>query len=903
MFQRSGNHAAGGGDAALQGLHRGQAQGERSADEPRPATGLLRCDAGGGPPSLPDSRLGCCVRDLLRRTRALARTPLLPLRSWWKEERRSLASWRSLRGVVGLLLLGLIPLAVLEVQRRSLALAERQRNEHAEATAIVVASLASLRRTAQDWAHWDEMNDFVSGRRPQFIATDIATTSLFDDGGVMVLLDSRDQPLLVFSRQGRNRPGDLDLLDCVRRNRRHLGPAVDSTLRLACTNGQGQWLLGVGTHISNSDSTAPVNGVLVMFEPLLRQEYGRTINIRLMALGRQLLPASSGQLQRLEPSLFGPAGEAVAVAGASTQGALLASLAEDALRLLALGLLILGVRMLLLLGARRQRLARRRLERQSNHRIRYASRELDRLLSRMGMDPAAPQADQRVMARLLEAGLPAPGEGTRGIERKLEQLADRLQRFLHGARSLALFDPLTQLPNRRYFIVHLELQAEQAGNSACRFVILFIDVDRFKSINDTYGHAIGDALLVVVSDRLREQMRKTDFLARYGGDEFALLVEQTGVNPTDNAGIRAAAYSLASRIASAFEVPVRLPGVELELSISIGIDLELLQPGKAEETMKRCDLAMSRAKQYKHTRIAVFDVADRALPTDNYRLYVDLVQAIRDHAIDVHFQPIVTVDGRILGVEALARWDHPELGPMSPELFIDLAERHRQMVMLGGELLRVSLQRFAELQMGLARLRGQGRADPGDQQPLSLSLNLSPSMLADPELVDRLQGLMSLHPIDPRCLTIELTERSVIDPGSHTTANLRSLRGMGMSLSLDDFGTGYSSLNLLTTFHPDEVKIDKSFVMAMVSDQLSRQIVTMVAGMAPSMGLEIVAEGVDNTASLSALSNLGIRRFQGYLFARPLPVAELLSRCMFTEEGVHLILDHPLDRAVQTAGS
>jgi EAL domain-containing protein (putative c-di-GMP-specific phosphodiesterase class I) len=239
------------------------------------------------------------------------------------------------------------------------------------------------------------------------------------------------------------------------------------------------------------------------------------------------------------------------------------------------------------------------------------------------------------------------------------------------------------------------------------------------------------------------------------------------------------------------------------------------------------------------------------------------MQAVRDDALAVEFQPVVDSRGVIHSVEALARWHHPERGPIDPETFLSLAERHRQAMAVGEALIRQSLASFALL----------AQAAPN----LSLALNLAPSTLSDPALGERLGPWLAEAGIAAERVTIELTERSVLEPTATVRANLDVIRNLGMKLALDDFGTGYSSLNLLNSLKPDTVKIDQSFVRAMENDPYAHQIVSLIAGLNPRMNLDIVAEGVENFSSVELLQSLGIQRFQGYYFSRPKTASQLLE--------------------------
>jgi len=817
-------------------------------------------------------------------------------RSWLKEERRLpgglKTSPRALAGV-GLLLAGLL---VGDGLLRHRLLQREHEARLQEAVAILTATLAGLERSALDWAHWNNMYAWVQGRNPSFVHTDVETTPLFDEGGLFLIFNRDGSRRLSFGQKGHDHPSYRALFSCAQQHLDRL-PNVLSRISLLCRSDDAILYLGVATPLSNSTETAPALGSLVMFEPLLKSSYGPAFNRPLqwitrhmrrietdgslsrppeasanaMAVAATLAPGEEREPLGLNRPLFTAGGQMITLSREAILPDLFWALGRDLLLgLIGLGSL-LGVRMLLLSERRRVRLIQRRSELESNRRIQRTSRDLDRLLARLAPSGSARTGDEMVLARLIDA--PPTTETfspvTEGsIERKLDRLADRFQHFFERAKQLALLDPLTQLPNRRYFIEQVQLQVETARDSDQQFAILFVDIDKFKNINDSYGHAIGDAALVKVADQLRSLIRVNDFLGRYGGDEFAILMDlEKGIASSDDA-LRLDLENYAKRIVAPFEQALELGGFPVELSISVGISLIQGCEPDLEAAMRRSDIAMYRAKQNAQNRIAIFEQADNDTHLDTYQLYVDLMQAIRDGQFKVLFQPIVDRNGTIHSLEALSRWQHPKLGLIGPEIFVDLAERYRQMNTLSDELIGLSLEAFRDL--------------IGERNDLRISLNLPPSKLSDPKLVPELIRQLTRHAIAPSNLTIELTERSVLLPLTTVTANLKQIRAQGIAVSLDDFGTGYSSLSLLSTLQPNEVKIDKSFVMAMPHDDYARQIITLIADMATRMNLHVVAEGVENSQVLAMLQELGIRYFQGFHFARPMPVADLRRSPLLT---------------------
>lgn len=785
---------------------------------------------------------------------------LSSLRSWLKEERRLLP--RSVRlGWVGLGSLVLLTLLlVVEVRRRESGIRAALEKERLEQLELVGAALSDIRRTAFDWARWDDSLGFVQGRNPDFVQADMAQSSLFATGGVMVLFDRQGRPLVSYRNAGIDQPADRALVRCAEANLPSL-TSLSSAVQLLCPGAGQRPYLGVLTRISNNASTVPGEGALVMFEPLIGADQGPYLSRKLGSLASQMVSGEAGDLRSFPSSirLHGPDGRLVGLRPQSTVAALLDSLRDDLLLLLALLAPLLLIRMQLSLAHRRQRQRALHRERLASERIRRVCQQLNGVLGQAGqplealsLRPALTEGPKSPDPHRLEStGHPL------ALERRLDAFARRFQHFLDGAHSLALLDQLTQLPNRRFFIEQLAVEVQRHRREQRPIALLFVDIDHFKEINDSFGHSTGDRALILVAQRLQQLIGPHDFLARYGGDEFVILHRLLDAGTADLDTQHNDSLRFAEGIAAAFEGPMDLDGVAIELNLSLGITLLHPDLPRPEAAMQQCDLAMVQAKQNKHNRIAIFDL-DRVNPRDSdYELYTDLLQAIRDDQLMVLFQPIVDAKGRSRAVEALARWRHPRRGWIPPEQFLGLAERHREILRLSDALLRQALVGYGNIHMGT------GRA-------LTLSFNISPSQLEDPSLVHRLIHQLELHRVAAGQLTLELTERGVLDGSAIVRENLRQLRQLGIRLSLDDFGTGYSSLSLLGQLQPDEVKIDRCFVMAMEQDPYALQVITLLSRMASALGFQLVAEGVEDRVSFERLRDLGITRFQGYWFARPL---------------------------------
>jgi diguanylate cyclase (GGDEF)-like protein/PAS domain S-box-containing protein len=421
------------------------------------------------------------------------------------------------------------------------------------------------------------------------------------------------------------------------------------------------------------------------------------------------------------------------------------------------------------------------------------------------------------------------------------------EQLLHDA----LHDALTGLPNRASFLDRLQLVMNQAwGRAERRFAVLFLDLDRFKVVNDSLGHVIGDRLLVEIARRLEASLRQGDTVARLGGDEFALLLDSVG-DATD-------ATRAAERIHRELEPPFHLEGHEVFSSASIGIALSTTAYEKPEDMLRDADTAMYRAKAVGRAGHAVFDQAMHARAMAVLRLETDLRRAVEKDELRLHYQPVISLaDGRLASLESLVRWNHPQKGLVMPGEFIELAEETGLIVPLGGWVLREACR-----QMGEWSATGQGAP--------FLSVNLSPRQFAHTDVVGDVRSILESTGLPGSRLGLEITESALME-GGDVRARLVELRHLGVRLLLDDFGTGYSSLSYLLRFPIDIIKIDASFVRGLPDDPEKAAIVRSILTIGHNLRMQVIAEGVEEEAEVEMLRSLGCDYGQGFHWSRALP--------------------------------
>lgn len=439
-----------------------------------------------------------------------------------------------------------------------------------------------------------------------------------------------------------------------------------------------------------------------------------------------------------------------------------------------------------------------------------------------------------------------------------ERISRILEETKEHFRHAAFHDSLTGLPNRSMFVELLKAEIESAKHRPEHlFAVLFLDLDRFKNINDSLGHTHGDLLLVAFAQRLEALLRPTDTLARFGGDEFAVLL--SGISNT------AAAISIAERIQKELEAAFDLDESSSFTTVSIGIALGSTAYDRPEDILRDADTAMYRAKENGKARYEMFDQGMHAMAITRMRLESDLRQAIERNEFGVHYQPIVALaTGRLAGFEALVRWEHPQRGLVGPAEFIPVAEETGLIVQIGRMVLERSCRKMVEWQ----QLTPSGRS-------LSLSVNLSARQVSQPDLVDLIGEVLATTRLDPHCLKLEITESVVMENAEAATATFKQLRKLGVQLSIDDFGTGYSSLSYLHRFPVNYLKIDKSFVGRMSEGNDNAEIVRTIVTLARNLGLEVVAEGVETESQSEQLKALGCDYAQGYLFSRAVEASEV----------------------------
>jgi diguanylate cyclase (GGDEF)-like protein len=420
---------------------------------------------------------------------------------------------------------------------------------------------------------------------------------------------------------------------------------------------------------------------------------------------------------------------------------------------------------------------------------------------------------------------------------------------------LAYTDALTGLPNRPLFMDHLILALAQASRSNQRVAVFFLDLDRFKDINDSLGHSTGDVLLKSVAERIRHCVREGDTVARFGGDEFTLLIPKID-NIED-------AAKIAQKIHETLKIPFVIADRELFITASVGISVYPADGLDPETLVRNADTAMYRAKDSGRDSYQLYAPAMNAQAVERLALENMLRRAIENEELVLFYQPLVDAESKaVVGFEALIRWQHPELGLLSPAHFIGAAELSGLIVPIGSWVLKTACK---QTKLWHKRI----------DSDLKVSVNLSARQFQQPNLIEEISNVLEETGLRPGALELEITESNAMQNAELTIHTLREIKALGVRIAMDDFGTGYSSLNYLKRFPIDTLKLDRSFIREVTTDATDAAIVNAVIAMAHSLNLKVVAEGVETEDQLEALRKQKCDRIQGYLFSKPLPVDQL----------------------------
>ena len=421
------------------------------------------------------------------------------------------------------------------------------------------------------------------------------------------------------------------------------------------------------------------------------------------------------------------------------------------------------------------------------------------------------------------------------------------------AESMARHDPLTGLPNRRVFAETLQTAVGRAARGSVGYAVLIVDLDQFKPVNDVYGHAAGDDVLMEIATRLGGLTRKSDSVARLGGDEFGFILDC--VMPEEPT---TAAVVIAERIIASVEKPIRIGEQSVEVGASIGIAICPADGTDPETLLRAADMAMYRAKEEGRGAYRFFNQSMEQALRARVAMEEDVRRAVVMNAIQPHYQPLMHLaENRLVGFEILARWHHPVRGDVEPEVFIPIVEK---------------LGLIAELTYFLLR---RACLDARDWSPeITIAINISPLHFADPLLPVKILAILSETDFPPKRLEVEVTETALVTDIKAARAALVALQGIGIKISLDDFGTGYSSLYNLQELHFDKIKIDRSFVLAMQSNPGSAKIVRSVIDLAKSLGLPTIAEGIEHRETMQEIMHSGGKYGQGFYFGKAMPAAK-----------------------------
>ncbi|MCI0528087.1 MAG: EAL domain-containing protein, partial [Nitrospira sp.] len=433
----------------------------------------------------------------------------------------------------------------------------------------------------------------------------------------------------------------------------------------------------------------------------------------------------------------------------------------------------------------------------------------------------------------------------------VENITER-KRAEETIQHLAYYDVVTNLPNRTLFNDRLSLALTYARHNQRKLAVMFLDLDRFKTINETLGHAIGDRLLRAVAERLGSCLREGDTIARLGGDEFMLLLPETSYADDE--------AKIAQKILEVFKLAFHLEGHELHITPSIGIALYPNDGEDAETLLKKADTALHRAKTQGGNSYQFNTITMNAKALERLVLENGLRRSLEREEMVVYYQPQVSLhSGQVVGMEALLRWKHPDRGLMPPMKFIPLAEETDLIVSIGEWVLYSACVQAKTWQMG-------------GFPPLRVAVNISARLFRQHSLLETVRRALRETRLDPDCLELELTEGTLMENAEITIKTLHELKTMGTHLSVDDFGTGYSSLSYLKRFPIDTLKIDQSFVRDITTDPDDAAIARLIIAMAHSLKLKVIAEGVETEEQLAFLQTQECDEMQGYLFSKPLPV-------------------------------